>query len=121
MIETLEQTSFPFRGETINRSVLLHKTVKLIDELAALYYELQPSDLQSKRRTARIAHARQMAMALIREHTRLSLMEIGDLFSRDHGTVIHAIKAVNGRCKTDAEFQAAYERCSSQVRKWKNA
>jgi chromosomal replication initiator protein len=65
------------------------------------------------RRTARIAHARHLAMAVIRKATSLSLMEVGDLFNRDHGTVIHAIRAVSNRITTCAETKATYEKLTT--------
>lgn len=48
-------------------------------------------------RVARIAHARQECMALIREKTDLSLPQIGRIFNRDHSTVLHALRAVERR------------------------
>lgn len=121
MNDCLEQTSFVLPGEMINRSLRLHRTVAQIKALAANFYELEAEELMTKRRTDRIAHSRQLAMALMREHTSLSLMDIGDHFARDHGTVIHAIKAVKGRCATDDEFRTAYENFSYQVKRLKNA
>lgn len=54
------------------------------------------------RRGAReIVEARQMAMFLIRRRTQLSFESIGEIFQRDHGTVIHAVKAVQDRIDTD--------------------
>jgi chromosomal replication initiator protein len=66
--------------------------------------------LLGRRRTARVAYARQIAMTLVREATGLSLIEIGGLFDRDHGTVIHAIKAVSRRC--DSEDEAFHQRAT---------
>ena len=64
--------------------------------------------MTSRSRTARVAAARQLAMTLIREGTMLSLAEIGSLFDRDHGTVIHAIKATRKRNQTDPAAAAVY-------------
>lgn len=55
-----------------------------------------------------LATTRQMAMALTRELTSLSTPEIGKIFERDHGTIIHATKAVKDGCETDKEYLARY-------------
>lgn len=50
----------------------------------------------------RIAEARQLAMAVIRAGTGLSLEAIGRIFvGRNHGTVIHACKKVTKRREAD--------------------
>lgn len=59
--------------------------------------EVSLDDLRGAGRTRRLAHARQAAMWLARQTTDASLPEIGRFFHRDHTTVIHAIRAVEGR------------------------
>ena len=55
----------------------------------ASYYDIKVSDLDSKRRTAEIALARQVAMYLCRESTDFSFSKIGEIFGgRDHSTVM---------------------------------
>jgi chromosomal replication initiator protein len=44
-------------------------------------------------------------MFLARRHTRYSLEEIGGYFGgRDHTTVLHAVRTVDGDCKEDPEI-----------------
>lgn len=50
--------------------------------------------LTSSVRTARIATARRVAMATVRSETTLTLHEIGELFQKDHSTVVHACSDV---------------------------
>lgn len=64
------------------------------------------ADLMSSRRFEVHSHARQLAMYLIREMTNLSYPAIGDYFRRDHGTVMHACKAVANRMDVDPAFRA---------------
>lgn len=68
------------------------------------------NEIMGERRTARIAAARQLAMAIIRRDTNLSLVEVGEIFNRDHGTVIHALKAVAARVGECAETREIYRR-----------
>lgn len=80
-------------------------TIQQIFDAVTKYYGVKPSDLQSKRRHKSIAFPRQVCMFLARRHTRYSLEEIGGYFGgRDHTTVMHAVKTVDGDCKEDREI-----------------
>jgi len=51
--------------------------------------------MYSKKRTRNVARPRQMAMALAKELTQLSLPDIGEAFGgRDHTTVLHACRKI---------------------------
>lgn len=45
--------------------------------------------------------ARQIAMFLIRKHTKLSLVEIGRKFKKDHSTIIHGLQKINDYLHVD--------------------
>lgn len=60
--------------------------------------------MRARDRHARIALARQTGLYLARELTGASLIELGNVLERDHGTVIHAIRAVDERMATDPLF-----------------
>ncbi|MCS6827453.1 MAG: chromosomal replication initiator protein DnaA [Caldilinea sp.] len=64
-------------------------------ERVAAYFGLTSADLTGRRRTADIAHARQVAMYLLRTENSLSLPAIGEhLGGRDHSTVSHGIDKI---------------------------
>ena len=66
-----------------------------IKKTVAEFYKIKLTDLYSKKRSRAIARPRQIAMALAKELTHLSLPEIGDAFGgRDHTTVLHACRKV---------------------------
>ena len=91
-------------------------SVEAIQKAVADYYGLILSDMRSRRRPARIAFPRQIAMYLARKLTRLSLVEIGDAFGkRDHGTVIHACKKVQGEMGRDSEVAGAVEKLRASL------
>ena len=90
-------------------------TAELI-HAASLATGVPTKSLTGRSRIEPIAHARQLAMVLLRESTDLTLIEIGRIFNRDHGTVIHAIKAVASRRETDAKFAALYAQLISQAK-----
>ena len=72
-------------------------TIEDIQKKICEFYHLSLSDLLGKKRPANIAFPRQVAMYLCRILTQASLQEIGIAFGgRDHGTVIHACKSVEG-------------------------
>ncbi len=74
-----------------------HKQVSIenIQKTVADFYKIKVADMFSKKRTRNLARPRQIAMALAKELTPLSLPEIGDAFGgRDHTTVLHACRKV---------------------------
>ena len=76
-----------------------------IQKTVADYYKIKVADLFSKKRTRAIARPRQVAMWLCREVTTHSFPEIGDAFGgRDHTTVIHAVKTIDGLRVKDNEL-----------------
>ena len=60
--------------------------------------------------------ARQVAMYLCRELTDLSLPQIGNLFERDHSTVLHAVDKVKGLIQTDHEVFDRVTALSQELR-----
>ena len=70
-------------------------TIEDIQKQICDFYHVSMADLLSKKRPATVAFPRQVAMYLCRILTSVPLKEIGAAFGgRDHGTVIHACKAV---------------------------
>ncbi len=75
----------------------LSEKITLEDILQAVsrHIGVSPDLLRSKRRTQKIALARQIAMYLARKLTGSSLKHIGNFFGRrDHSTVVHACKVI---------------------------
>jgi len=84
-------------------------SIENIQKTVAEFYGIRVSDLKSKRRNRQIARPRQVAMALAKELTSMSLPDIGDNFGgRDHTTVIHACKKVDELTKTDSRINEDY-------------
>ncbi len=69
-------------------------SIENIQKTVASYYHIKISDLKSKSRKASLTRPRQIAMAIAKQLTNLSLSDIGEAFERDHSTVINAIKKV---------------------------
>ena len=91
-------------------------TIETIQKRVADHFQIRHSDMTSKRRPNNIAIPRQIAMYLARTLTRHSLQDIGDAFGgRDHGTVIHACKAVDNMMEQDATTRGSVEFLKSQL------
>ena len=85
-------------------------TMETIQKKVADHFQIRLSDMTSKRRPNNIAIPRQIAMYLSRTLTKHSLQEIGDAFGgRDHGTVIHACKAVDNMMEQDQTMRSSIE------------
>ncbi len=93
-------------------------TIETIQKRVADHYQIRHSDMTSKRRPNNIAIPRQIAMYLTRTLTKHSLQEIGDAFGgRDHGTVIHACKAVDNMMEQDASTRSSVDFLKVQLSK----
>lgn len=84
-------------------------TVDNIQKTVADYYKIKISDMHSKKRSRNIARPRQVAMALAKELTQLSLPDIGDAFgNRDHTTVMHACRTIAALREKDHDINRDY-------------
>src|SRR3954462_9784187 len=93
-------------------------TMETIQKRVADHFQIRHSDMTSKRRPNNIAIPRQIAMYLARNLTKHSLQEIGDAFGgRDHGTVIHACKAVDNMMEQDQTTRGSVDFLKSQLSK----
>jgi chromosomal replication initiator protein len=93
-------------------------TIETIQKRVADHFQIRHSDMTSKRRPNNIAIPRQVAMYLARTLTKHSLQEIGDAFGgRDHGTVIHACKAVDNMMEQDASMRGSVGFLKGQLAK----
>ena len=92
-------------------------TIQQIFDVVTKYYNVRLSDLQSKKRHKSIAFPRQVCMFLARRHTRYSLEEIGGYFGgRDHTTVMHAVKTVEGDTRDEKEIADQLTHLEAQLK-----
>ncbi|TLD70711.1 chromosomal replication initiator protein DnaA [Phragmitibacter flavus] len=92
-------------------------TIDWIQKVVAEHFDVRLADMTGKRRPANIAGPRQLAMYLARELTKSSLVEIGEAFGgRDHGTVIHACKAVVKRLEQE-EFRRLVGQLTEKIKR----
>jgi chromosomal replication initiator protein len=85
-------------------------SVDNIQKTVADYYKIKVSEMYSKKRSRNIARPRQVAMALAKELTQLSLPDIGDAFGgRDHTTVLHACRKIAALKTTSLEITRDFD------------
>lgn len=76
--------------------------VKDILRVVAKHYNVTCADILSRRRTDKIVKPRQVAMYLAKTLTLRSLPEIGRVLGgRDHTTVLHGARKIDGLIQTD--------------------
>ncbi|GAB3261527.1 chromosomal replication initiator protein DnaA [Chitinimonas naiadis] len=84
-------------------------SVENIQKTVADFYKIKVADMHSKKRTRDIARPRQIAMALAKDLTQMSLPAIGEAFGgRDHTTVLHACKTIAALKQSDSTMNHDY-------------
>jgi chromosomal replication initiator protein len=84
-------------------------SVEGIQKTVSEYFKIKVSDMHSKKRSRNLARPRQVAMALTKELTQMSLPEIGEAFgNRDHTTVLHACRTIASLRKHDSALNRDY-------------
>jgi chromosomal replication initiator protein len=93
-----QEISLPVAKEALRDLLAVQNrqiSIENIQKTVADYYKIRISDMHSKKRSRMVARPRQVAMALAKELTQLSLPEIGSNFGgRDHTTVLHACRQI---------------------------
>ncbi len=88
-------------------------TPKRIQNAVAREWGVSPEALTSKRRTRELTVPRQVAMYLIRDLLDEPLVRVGNLFNRDHSTVIHSVRKVESGLEADARLRHRVEHVRS--------
>lgn len=79
--------------------------VEEIQRVVARHFRVSVADMVSARRTKAVVIPRQVAMYLAKTMTPRSLPEVGRRFgNRDHSTVLHAVRKIEGLIQKDQQF-----------------
>lgn len=93
---TLTAGRLPELRPLVEKAVLMH---------VSKAFCVSVSQLKGKRRDAKTAEARQVAMWLLREVSSASFFDIATILRRaDHGTARHACAVIEARRQADTEF-----------------
>ena len=77
---------------------------KIID-IVCKFYNVKKEELLARKRTKNIAEARQIAMYLITEFINIPLEAVGNIFGKDHATVIYAKNKVADDIKASKKLE----------------
>jgi chromosomal replication initiator protein len=92
-------------------------TIDMIIREVSGHFSTKASDIKSSKRIKSIIMPRQIAIYLSRKLTDNSLVSIGEKFGgKDHATVIHSIKKIEGEIKVKKELREAVEKIESKIR-----
>lgn len=87
-IVTIESAREALKNIAVENQETIDAT-KIID-IVCKFYNVKKEELLARKRTKNIAEARQIAMYLITEFLNIPLESVGNIFGKDHATVIYA-------------------------------
>ncbi|QRG10061.1 hypothetical protein EZH22_30505 (plasmid) [Xanthobacter dioxanivorans] len=96
-------------------------TIRLIQRVVAEHFGITTSVLISHRRHKTIVEPRQIAVALCKRMTPRSMPEIGRMFLRDHTTILHAIRKLDGLEVSSPEMRRLLALLAQKVRRQADA
>ncbi len=97
-------------GQIFRASEAKRIRIEDIQRVVARHYSVTRTELVSARRTRTVVKPRQVAMYLAKVMTPRSLPEIGRRFgNRDHTTVLHAVRKIEGLAKDDNKLEQELE------------
>ena len=101
----------------LNSYGYIKNDIQKIQSIVADYYKITVDDIKSKRRTADIAFARQVAMYLSRNMTEESLTRIGVEFGgKDHTTIMHAVDKINKEIDKDENIKKVINTLKDKIK-----
>lgn len=99
----------------IGNSLYITNNIAKIQKAVAEYFNLTVDNLKSKKRTANIKNARQIAMYICKMTTEETIERIGLEFNRDHATVIHACNRIDEEYKSSEELREQIKEIKNKI------
>ena len=119
---------FKRKGNPVIKPESEEKPKKISKELAMEYelqkvckeFNLDPEEVKAnyKCRKREYVVVRQISMTLFRLVVKSSLSKSGEIFNKDHATVLHSIKTVRNLRETDRKFRELTDPLLREVRLW---
>lgn len=95
------QTEIPEEGKEYTVEVIINAVCK--------HFSIKTKDLKGVSRAKIYSLPRQIAMYLIRRYASLGLREIGQIFGKDHSTVLHACQKIDSLIEQDPSIKKSVE------------
>lgn len=99
----------------MGNSLYITNNIAKIQKAVAEYFDLTVDNLKSKKRTANIKNARQIAMYICKMTTEETIERIGLEFNRDHATVIHACNRIDEEYKNSEELRDQIKEIKNKI------
>ncbi len=90
-----------FLHDLLNEEKQAALTPVLIIEITAQYFGIRPTDITGKVKTKDCVFPRQIAMYLCRQLLKIPFTKIGEIFEKDHSTVMTSVKMIKTGMEKD--------------------
>ena len=91
-------------------------TIENIIETTAVHFSMEPSDIKGQSRSKEISHARQIAIYLARDITKVSFPAIGNAFGgRKHTTILYAYEKMREELQTNKILAETVSKISREL------
>jgi len=111
-------------GGPEKRKKKIKAEIEYLQKKIAEHFNLSPSILTERKRPKEYVLPRQIAMFLSKEITGYYFKQIGECFSRDHTTIIHAYYKIKDQIEKDSSFKQKITQLSyliqEHLKKFKN-
>lgn len=113
-------TPLIFAGLQIRQQKTFIKSLYATDENSIInlvfnYFDIDNELANGTSRKSVVVKPRQIAMYFLRKKTILSTTKIGDLFNRDHSTVIASTQKVDDLMDTDPSYKFDMDRLAEMI------
>jgi len=89
--------------------------MNFIIQITCDYYDTNTLDLFSKTRRREVVKTRQVSMYLIRNNTKINLMDIARHFKKDHSTVIYSKSTIGNYIEWDKDLTSEIEYLQNKI------
>ena len=91
-------------------------SIQAINKVVCDYFNVNTSDMKSKKKNKSLVQPRQIAMYLAKELTSYSFTEIGSEFGgRDHTTIMHAFDRIQSLCNVNPDMRNIVEKLKREI------
>jgi chromosomal replication initiation ATPase DnaA len=73
---------------------------------------------QNQCRNGELVQARQLFVAMMVRHTRMTYQTIADIIGKDHSTISHSIKTVKDLRFTDKNYETMYKMIDNEIKNY---
>ena len=99
-------------SQTQPASVIAEKVISTV----AKKYGLNEEDITGKKRTQNISRPRNIAIYIIRNITDMPLKRIGEIFDRNHTTIMNSIDVVENSIKTESLLELEIQELIKEIK-----